>query len=177
MHTWTLSVRFALLRLGHVNLSPDGEQGEMLGHFPLHPLGHPNYTALRVRCVARSAGAHLAGRSQTRFAQTPRAPFPASPALLARVDGDLGSVQRSPVSQGLIVPTLQRGNACEDALRSFRLLRIDHVSHPGERRITSLHVNPVVSIRSEAWSWRVAGMDAKRPGLRSHAGVWGRSEC
>jgi len=35
---------------------PDGEQGEMLGHFPLHPLGHPNYTALRARCVARSAG-------------------------------------------------------------------------------------------------------------------------
>jgi hypothetical protein len=28
----------------------------MLGHFPLHPLGHPGYAALRVRCVARSGG-------------------------------------------------------------------------------------------------------------------------
>jgi len=28
----------------------------MHGHFPLHPLGHPNYPALRVRCVARSGG-------------------------------------------------------------------------------------------------------------------------
>jgi|GEM_PF-3244577 len=28
----------------------------MLGHFPLHPLGHPNCPALRVRCVARSGG-------------------------------------------------------------------------------------------------------------------------
>jgi hypothetical protein len=34
----------------------DGESGEMLGHFPLHPLGHPNCTALRVRCVVWSGG-------------------------------------------------------------------------------------------------------------------------
>jgi len=33
-----------------------GEQGEMHGHFPLHPLGHPGYAALRVRCVARPDG-------------------------------------------------------------------------------------------------------------------------
>ena len=28
----------------------------MHGHFPLHPLGHPDYAALRVRCVARFIG-------------------------------------------------------------------------------------------------------------------------
>ncbi len=28
----------------------------MHGHFPLHPLGHPGYAALRVRCVARFIG-------------------------------------------------------------------------------------------------------------------------
>ena len=92
MHLLALCVYLVPLLRIQISLSPDGEQGEMLGHFPLHPLGHPNCTALRVRCVARSAGAHLAGRSQTRFAQTPRAPFPASPALLARVDGDVESV-------------------------------------------------------------------------------------
>jgi len=66
----------------------------MLGHFPRHPLGHPNCAALRVRCVARSGGgarklgaAHLRHREHL---------FPASPVLLARADGDLGSVQWSP---------------------------------------------------------------------------------
>gem|GEM_PF-2772529 len=44
---------------------------------------------------------------------------------------------------------LQRGNACEDALRPFGLLRIDHVSHSGERRTTSLHFNQLGSIRSD----------------------------
>jgi len=66
----------------------DGESGEMHGHFPRHPLGHPNCTALRVRCVARSGGdarklgaTHLRHRAHL---------FPASPALLARADGEFG---------------------------------------------------------------------------------------
>ncbi len=62
----------------------------MLGHFPRHPLGHPNCTALRVRCVARPVGdacklgaAHLRHRKRL---------IPASPVLLARADGDFQSV-------------------------------------------------------------------------------------
>jgi len=63
----------------------------MHGHFPLHPLGHPDYAALRVRCVARSDGetspaARKLGSSSLRH---PTALFPVSPALLARVNGDL----------------------------------------------------------------------------------------
>jgi len=56
----------------------------MPGHFPRHPLGHPNCPALRVRCVARSGGdaCKLASlRHRKRLS-------PANPALLARADGD-----------------------------------------------------------------------------------------
>jgi len=60
----------------------------MLGHFPQHPLGHPNCAALRVRCVARSGGGtrKLASLRQREHL------YPASPALLARADGGVGSV-------------------------------------------------------------------------------------
>ena len=65
----------------------------MLGHFPLHPLGHPNCTALRVRCVARSAGDARKLASLRHRAHL----FPASPALLARADRDLMFVQAEPL--------------------------------------------------------------------------------
>ena len=83
----------------------------MHGHFPLHPLGHPNYAALRVRCVARSGGStRKLGATHLRHREHH---FPASPALLARVDGDLGAVQCSPVVAKRLevnryVPALQR---------------------------------------------------------------------
>jgi len=59
----------------------------MLGHFPRHPLGHPNCAALRVRCVARPGG----GACKLASLRHRKHLFPASPALLARADGDWGS--------------------------------------------------------------------------------------
>ena len=87
---------------------PDGESGEMHGHFPRHPLGHPNCTALRVRCVARSAGdARKLGASHLRH----RAHLlPGSPALLARADGDLGSVHPPPMLRWLGRAEFQLGH-------------------------------------------------------------------
>ena len=100
----------------------------MRGHFPLHPLGHPNCAALRVRCVARSAGDARKLASLRHRAHL----FPGSPVLLARADGDLGAVQwSSPASELLtrhqIVPTLcvgmHRRTLCVHARCGYELAR------------------------------------------------------